>query len=202
MVACSFIGGGVLYGSYHSDNISAGLIYFATGIVWLFFFYRLVKCEHQNPSRKIFPIKYAFSTLALFSVVPVLMVYIHYERKLATPSLIKASNHGVYADFKTDGTYIIKSGSWASRKHFYGRYILKDSIIQTDRDRFDKVLTSNLFAIRDIDPNTERNKPGYARVEGRNYLVQIDSSGSEILGRDIFEEILPYKFVITLDKRH
>ena len=96
---------------------------------------------------------------------------------------MKAENHGVYAYFKKNGEYIIKSGSWASKKHFYGNYTIKDSIIIVDRNYFDDVLVTNKFVIRKIKNAFGKDDKGKIK----NYLLQLDKNGKEINNNYLFE---------------
>jgi hypothetical protein len=105
----------------------------------------------------------------------------------------------VYADFKTDGTYIIKIGAWASKIHLYGSYSLHDGIIEIDTSKIDDILISNRFLIKDANPYDESRKPEYDRLETKKYLIQIDRSGNEIKLRHVFEDTLPYRFEIVIN---
>ena len=201
LIICSYLIGNVLYGTYHSDNIFAILMYGGLGIVWLLCFYRIFKKEYRNWTAQFKLIKYRLSLLSVLTLVPIVLIYLHYQKKLNVPTLIKAQRHGVYADFKNDGTYIIKSGEWASRTHFYGKYILHDSIIQIDTSNLDKVLTSNRFLIKHANLEEEKYRPDYDRLNTENYLVQINKVGNEIMTRKLSEETLPYKFEIVVDNR-
>jgi hypothetical protein len=201
LVFCSYLIGNVLYASYHSDNIFAIFIYVGLGLVWLINFYRIIKKEHLNSTAHFKLVKYWLSIFSVLTLVPIVLIYLHYQRKLNVPSLIKAERHGVYADFKNDGTYVIKSGAWASKTHFYGKYILHDSIIQIDTSNLDNVLTSNRFLIKHANLAEEKNRPDYDRLNTENYLVQIDKDGTEIKARKIRNENLPYKFEVIVDNR-
>jgi hypothetical protein len=176
-------------------------MYVVLGIIWLLCFYRIIKKEYANSTAQFKLTKYLVSILSLLTTVPIVLIYLHYQRKLNVSTLIEAHRHGVYADFKNDGTYIIKTGAWASRTHFYGKYILRDSIIQIDTSDFDEVLTSNRFLIKHTNLNKEKYRPDYDRLNTEKYLVQIDNDGNEIKTRKINEEILPYKFEILVDNR-
>lgn len=121
------------------------------------------------------------------------------------PTLIKAQRHGVYADFKKDGTYIIKSGSWASRIHIYGIYNLRDSIIEIDTSNIDDVLISNRFLIKYSNSKEEIIKPSYVKLDTKKYLVQINKKGDIIktwpMGEDSLGNIvyLPFRFEVVVD---
>ena len=176
-------------------------MYSGLGVIWLLFFYRIVKKEKRNSTTNFKLTKYLVSIFSVLTLVPIVLIYLHYQRKLNVPTLIKAQRHGVYADFKNDGTYIIKSGSWASRSHFYGKYILHDSIIQIETCNLDNVLTSNSFLIKRTDLERDKFRPEYDRLKTENYLVQIDKDGNEIKARKFREETLPCKFEIVVDNR-
>jgi hypothetical protein len=121
------------------------------------------------------------------------------------PTLLKAQRHGVYADFKTDGTYIIKSGSWASRIHLYGKYTLHDSIIEIDTSRINNVLVSNRFLIKHSIHDEEIKKPSNDKLDTEKYLVQIDKTGDIIKTRPMGEDslgttvYLPFRFEVVVD---
>ena len=201
LTVCSYLIGAVLYGSYHSDNIFAKIFYGILGLIWLLCFYRNLKAEqYKATSNKTFT-RYWMSIFSVLTLIPTILIYLNYQQKLNKPTLIKAERHGVYADFKADGTYIIKSGAWASRKHLYGKYILKDSIIQIDTSNIDNVLTSDRFLIKHANLEKEKYRPDYDRIETETYLVQIDKKGNEILARELFEENLPFKFEVVIDTR-
>lgn len=176
-------------------------MYSGLGIIWLLCFYCIVKKENRNSTTQFKLTKYFGSIFSVLTLVPIVLIFMHYQRKLNVPTLIKAQRNGVYADFKDDGTYIIKSGAWASRKHFYGKYILHDSIIQIDTSNLDKVLTSNSFLIKRTNLEKEKYRTDYDRLKTENYLVQIDKDGNEIKTKKLREETLPYKFEIVIDNR-
>lgn len=188
-----------MYGSYHNDNIFATFLYIGFGSIWLLCFYRIVRkeCQTTSPKRKV--TNYWMSILCVLTLVPIIFVYLHYQQKLSVPTLLKAQRHGVYADFKTDGTYIIKSGAWASKTHFYGKYNLHDSIIQIDTGFLDKVLTSNRFLIKHTNLTEEKHRPDYDRLNTEKYLVQIDKEGNELKVRQVNGELLSYKFEVVID---
>lgn len=176
-------------------------MYGGLGLVWLLCFYHIFKKEYHNSTAQFKLIKYWLSIFSLLTLIPIVLIYLHYQRKLNVPTLIKAQRHGVYADFKNDGTYIIKSGAWGSRTHFYGKYILHDSIIQIDTSNLDNVLTSNRFLIKNANLEKEKYRPDYDRLNTEKYLVQIDKDGNEIMARKLAEETLPYKFEVVVDNR-
>ena len=177
-------------------------MYSGLGVIWLFCFYRIIKNERRNSTVQFKLKKHFLSILSVLTLVPILLIYLHYQKKLNVPTLIKAQRHGVYADFKTDGSYIIKSGAWASRRHFYGAYTLNDSLIQIDTTNLDNVVSSGRFLIKNTNLEKEKYRPDYDKLNTEKYLVQIDKNGKEILARKIHEETLPYKFEIVVDNRN
>jgi len=174
-------------------------MYGGLGLIWLICFYQMVKNERKSSKVKFRVTKYWISVISVLTLVPVIAIFVFYQQKLNVPTLIKAQRHGVYADFKTDGTYIIKSGAWASRTHLYGKYSLRDSIIEIDTLNIDKILTSNRFLIKYSNLEEEKQKPDYESLETAKYLVQIDRAGNEIRARQIFYDTLPYRFEIVVD---
>ena len=196
LIICSYLIGKVFYGTYYSDNIFAVFIYAGIGITWLLCFYNIFKKESTKTTVKFKLVKYLGSILSLFTLLPILLIYLNYQKKFNVPTLLKAQRHGVYADFKNDGTYIIKSGPWASKKHFYGKYILQNNIIQIDTNNLDIVLTSNRFLIKNTKLEEEKFKPDYDRLETKNYLVQIDITGNEIIAGKVSNKTLPNKFEV------
>ena len=113
-------------------------------------------------------------------------IFSYYEMKLNSETLLKAENHGVYADFKKNGKYIIKSGSWASKKHFYGDFKIKDNLIEVDRNYFDNILVTDKFVIRKIKNAFGENDNGKIR----NYLIELDQKGNEIVNNSKFEIVV------------
>ncbi len=163
----------ILYKSYHYDNIFQILIYLLIGIPWIIIFIKSLLIFKKNNRD--------FSTILVGLLIFLLNVgiYSFYESKVNSESLIKARIFGGYTDFKKNGEYVIISGSWASRTHFYGTYEMKDSIITVDREKFDDVLTTNRFVIRKSDTLvTESYKDKDIIID--KYLIQIDKNGKEI----------------------
>jgi len=163
----------------------------------------IFESEHKvyRQQHRIF--NYWKTVLSLLSLIPLFFIYSFYHKKISVQNLIQAQRHGVYAYFKVDGTYFIRSGSWGSKKHFYGNYTLKDSIIKLDKSNLDNVLTSNTFVIRHSNSEVEKTRPDYDRIESKKYLVQLDSGGHEIIARCIsidnagIKDCMPYKFEIV-----
>ncbi|WP_152538306.1 hypothetical protein [Aquimarina megaterium] len=143
------------------------------GIPWIIIFIKSLLIFKKNNRD--------FSTILVGLLIFLLNVgiYSFYESKVNSESLIKARIFGGYTDFKKNGEYVIISGSWASRTHFYGTYEMKDSIITVDREKFDDVLTTNRFVIRKSDTLvTESYKDKDIIID--KYLIQIDKNGKEI----------------------
>lgn len=84
--------------------------------------------------------------------------------------------HGTYIDFKKDNTYIIKSGSWASRIHYYGKYSFnsKDSVITLDKNINDGTINSDKMKINKFK-NYIINDNKYHK-----FLIQLDNNNKEI----------------------
>ena len=128
---------------------------------------------------------YSLTFIGTILVFLNLGIFSYYEIKLNSQTLLKAENHGVYADFKKNGEYIIKSGSWASKVHFYGKYSIEDSVIKVDRKKFDEVLVTDKFVIRKI-----KNAFGEDdKCKIRHYLIEIDQNGNEVNNNCKFEII-------------
>lgn len=162
-----------LYQSYHYDNIFQVFIYALLGIPWIIIFGKtIVKLKNTKSN-------YSTFIVGLLILILNIGIYIFYETKVNSETLIKAQIFGGYADFKKNGDYVIISGSWASRTHFYGTYELLDSFIVVDRDNFDDVLTTNRFVIRKSD-TLEKVIYKDKNIVVDKYLIQIDKNGNEI----------------------
>jgi hypothetical protein len=203
LILCSFLLTWILYRSYQFDNIFAIIFYSILGFIWVCMFYIIVSGDISIYKQKHRVSTYWKTILCLLSLIPMLIVYQFYNSKISVPNLIKAQRHGVYAYFKKDGTYFIRSGVWGSKKHFYGSYKIKDSIIILDRSNLDEVLVSNTLVIRHSNLEYEKTRPDYDRIETDKYLVQLDSNGKEIIARCIsinnngIEDCMPYKFEVV-----
>ncbi|MCC7521734.1 MAG: hypothetical protein IT220_08890 [Flavobacteriaceae bacterium] len=162
-----------LYQSYHYDNIFQVFIYALLGIPWIIIFGKtIVKLKNTKSN-------YSTFIVGLLILILNIGISIFYETKVNSETLIKAQIFGGYADFKKNGDYVIISGSWASRTHFYGTYELIDSFIVVDRDNFDDVLTTNRFVIRKSD-TLEKVIYKDKNIVVDKYLIQIDKNGNEI----------------------
>ncbi|OQP53479.1 hypothetical protein A4H97_23860 [Niastella yeongjuensis] len=207
LIVCSYFISKVLYNSYQRDNIFALILYCILGAIWLYCFGKIIKEGVINYRTKRKFLSFWKTFISLFSLVPAIIIFNYFESRLNVPSLLQADRHGVYADFKTNGTYFIRSGSWGSKKHFYGKYHLYDSIIELDRSGLDDVLISNRFLLKHSNPEEEKKKPDNDRLSTPEYLIQINKSGAEIkaryMGRDTtgVELYIPYRFEITMDNK-
>ena len=162
-----------LYKSYHYDNLFLIFIYLLFGIPWIIIFVKAILDDKKTKNN----LSTVLMGLLVFSLI--VGIYAFYEAKVNSESLIKARIFGGYTDFKKNGEYVIVSGSWASRTHFYGTYKLKDSIITVDREKFDDVLTTNRFVIRKSDSILQEHyKDEIVKVD--RFLIQIDKDGKEI----------------------
>lgn len=195
--------GYTLYSSYHYDNIFAIFFYLIFGGITIYVYYNNLfdndgKYKNLNCLKK--SATFIFGTLLILIN---LGIYGFFEVKLHAKTLLKAENYGLNADFKKNGQYIIKSGAWASKKHFYGNYSISDSLITLDRKYFDDVLVTNKLVIRDIvnafgDDQSDKSK---------KYLIELDKNYKEIKNRLVgYDEskneiYLSFKFEIIEDNR-
>ena len=168
-----------LYKSYFYDNIFQIFIYLLFGIPFIIVLIKSIFEETKSYKANNKLTSFSNSLIGIFILLINVGIYSYYEEKVNKPSLIKALIFGGYTDFKQNGEYVIVSGSWASRIHFYGTYKIKDSIITVDREEFDDVLTTNRFVIRNSDSLiTENYKNNEITID--KYLIQIDKNGKEI----------------------
>lgn len=179
LIISGFLFAYILFRSYHQDNIFQIFIYPIIGGIGLYTLYKGIfdDIESYKKTKKLK--SYSITIIGIILVILNLGIVSYYEIKLNSKTLFKVENHGVYADFKKNGEYIIKSGSWASRKHFYGKYSLKDSLITIDRKKFDDVLITDKFVIRNISNAFGENDNG----KTKKYLIQIDENSKEIKNR-------------------
>lgn len=138
----------VLYASYHYDNIFRHFFFLVFGLIVLYYFYKnLFDVAGNYRSKKSLNNDSAFKSAVIVILINV-GIFCFYELKLHSKTLIKADNYGLYADFKENGQYIIKSGSWASKTHFYGNYKLENSTIILDKPDIDEILSSKKLKIQ------------------------------------------------------
>ncbi len=180
----------VLFQSYHFDNLFQIFFYLIFGGIGLFIlfngiFYEIEKYK-KTKELKSFPLTF----IGIILVILNLGIFGYYEMKLNSQTLFKVQN-GMYGDFKKNGEYIIKSGSWASKKHFYGKYIIKDSILTIDKTGLSDKIISNRFAIRKYKPAENDSI--------KEYLIQIDKKGTEIKNL-LSYEIKPTREIYVSEK--
>lgn len=193
----------ILYGSYQYDNIFACTLYLFFGPIFIGLWYVAVSHNKKKYKTTKDVLDFFPSAVGGIMLATIASLFVYFDAKVSAPSLLIATNHGVYADFKKNGNYIICSGSWASRTHFYGKYKIQDSIIGIDRKGFDDVLVSNRFVIRKIENAFGDDTIGQFRTH--NYLIQRDPYGDDInnwtiyRGKDID---VPFKFEIVQDNRN
>jgi hypothetical protein len=175
----------VLFQSYHFDNIFQIFFYIIFGGIGLFILFNGIfpEIEKYKKTKEFKSFSLTFIGIAL--IILNLGIFSYYEMKLNAQTLLKAKNHGVYADFKKNGEYIILSGSWANKQHFYGVYNLKDSTINMDRNYFDDILVTDKLVIRKIKDAFGENDNGKIR----KYLIEINQNGREIDNNCKFEII-------------
>lgn len=169
LVLCNLIIGITLYFSYQIDNIFSWFIYLIFGVIVLIQFFHMLK------NRDLYSIIVSFC-----STLPLFIIYGYFECKINKESFLNANNHGVYIDLKIDSTYIIKSGSWGSKKHYYGlyKYDIKDSIIILDKNINDGTIKSRLMKVSKFKNYITKDN------EYHQFLIQIDSNKKEIKNSD------------------
>lgn len=118
-----------LYKSYLHDNILLLFIYLGLAIPWVILFILTILEERKIYEKNKRLIKLSSSFVGVSILLLNIGIYSYYETKVNSPTLIKARIFGGFTDFKKNGEYVIVSGSWASRTHFYGTYIIQDSIL-------------------------------------------------------------------------
>lgn len=137
----------ILFQSYHFDNIFQIFFFIIFGELGLYLFCNGIFDEIET-FKKTKSLKNSYITFfGALLIILNLGIYCYYEIKIKSPTLLKVEN-SFYADFKKNGEYIIKCGSWASQKHFYGNYIINDSILTLDKRGFSNQIISNRFVIR------------------------------------------------------
>jgi len=192
-----------LFESFHFDNILEIFLYVIFGGIGLYIFYNGIFDEIKKHKKTKELKSFSLTFIGIFFILLNIGIYFYFETKLNYPTLIKAEMNGVYADFKKNGTYIIKSGSFASKKHFYGNYSIEDSLITVDRKKFDKVLVTNKLVIRNI-VNAFGNDQS---DKSKKYLIELDQNYKEIKNScrydDKSKNFIPtsYKFEIVEDNR-
>lgn len=180
---CGIVFTYILFQSYHYDNIFQIFLYVIFGGTIIYLFINGIFDNKENYKKTKELKSYSLTIIGIIVIIINLGIFSYYEIKLNSQTLLKAENHGVYADFKKNGDYVIKSGSWASKKHFYGNYTLTDNIIIVDRNYFDDVLVTNKFAIRKIKNAFGQDDKGKIK----NYLLELDKNGKEINNNYLFE---------------
>ena len=104
-----------LFESYQGDNILEIFLYVIFGGIGFYIFYNGVFDEIKKHKKTKELKSFRLTFTGGFFILLNFGIYFYYETKLNSPTLIIAEKNGVYADFKKDGKYIIKSGSWASK---------------------------------------------------------------------------------------
>ena len=203
LTICGILFAYILFQSYHYDNILEIFLYVILGGIGLFILFNGIFNDIETYKKTKELKSYSLTFIGTILVILNLGIFSYYEIKLNSQTLLKAENHGVYADFKKNGDYIIKSGSWASKEHFYGKYSIEDSLIKLDRKKFDDVLVTDKFVIRKIiNAFGEDDKD-----KTRNYIIGLDQNGKEIKNRlvdfdksknEIYDS---FKFEIIEDNR-
>ena len=193
----------ILFKSYHYENIFEIFFYVILGGIGLYTFYNGIFNDIEKYKKTKELKSFSLTIIGIILIVLNLAIFIFYEIKLSSRSLLEAENHGVYFHFNNRNEYIIRSGGYGDSKRFYGKYSINDSIITLDKKYFDDVLVTNRYVIRNII-----NAKGYDESgKNKNYLIEINQKGLEI--KNAFQyEFNPqrkiyysYKFEITKDNR-
>lgn len=135
-----------------SETLFDGMI---TGGLILIFFLSMIWTnikdikEHKRKREK----SSFIPTIVGVSVLCAVIVTNHFINQ-NSPVIIQASYDGGFNgcgfEFKEDGTYKYFNGSGLGVENNYGSYSIQDSIIKLDRTQIDKVIKSNLLAIRSL----------------------------------------------------
>lgn len=179
LLICNLIIGVTLYFSYQLDNIFSLFIYIGFGIVSLF---QLIKMIMLKSLTAIL--------ISLISIASVIAIYGYFENNINKESFLKANMHGAYIDLKNDNSYIIKSGSWGSKKHYYGmyKYNVEDSVIILDKNINDGIINSNVMRISKFKNYIIKDNK-YHR-----FLIQLDNNKNELRNKNKSWEF--YRFEI------
>ncbi len=169
LIICNLIITLTAYFSYQFDNLFAIFIYIILGIISFVQFFNILRIKHNIGIG-----------ISLLSIMTIILTFCIFEYKINKKSFLKANMHGTYIDLKTDNTYIIKSGSWASKIHYYGKYNFdkKDSIITFDKNLNNGTINSNRMKIVKYK-NYIINDNKYHK-----FLIQIDNNNKEIENSD------------------
>ena len=176
LALCGILFAYTLFQSYHFDNIFQIFFYVILGGIGLYIFFDGIFNYIKNYKRTK---KLESYRLTIFGAILVLLnigIFSYYETKINSRSILKTEYGNIIADFKTDKNYIIKIGSWASKKHFYGTYSINDSIIILDKKCKNREEISDKILIRKCKNETEKS----VSVKFKTYLIGIDKNGNEI----------------------
>ena len=192
----------IIYNAYHYDNIFQIFIYPILGLIFIYNYFKVFQKNKKQFLTKKNKNSFIQILILSFFIILIPVIIIHYENLQSKEKILKAQNFGAFLYFYSDGTYVIKSGPWASKKHFYGKYELKKDTIILDNNGLDDVITSEkllMIKAKDLYNNTDSIK---------NYLVNIDTHNEQIKSRfmgidknknEIYE---PMFLEITFDKRN
>lgn len=160
----------IVYKAYHYDNIFQIIIYPILGIIFLYYFYKVIRYNIKTYNETKNKSSFFTAVILIFFIFTIPIIVLHYEKLINKDKILTAQNFGAYLNFYNDNTYIIKSGSWASKTHFYGKYEFKGNSIILDKNGLDDVITSRKFIII-------KSKDKYNKTESiKTYLVNVDSN--------------------------
>jgi hypothetical protein len=184
----------ILYKSYYYDNIFRLFFYLGFGIPCLFIFIKsIINSVKDYRTANSISVNYTL-IIGIILIIINVSIYSYFEKKINSPSLIKATIFGGFTDFKKNGEYIVVVGSWASRIHYYGTYKINDSIIILDKSDFNNILTTDRLVIRNLD-NIKKDTYKDKVISIKKQLIQIDKNGKEI-PRDYYLENFRLPIVI------
>jgi hypothetical protein len=171
----------ILFQSYHFDNIFQIFFYVILGGIGLYILFNGIfnDIKKYKETKKLE--SYKLTIIGTFLVLLNIGIFSYYESKINSKSILKTEYGNIIADFKTDKKYIIKIGSWASKKHFYGNYSISDSVITLDKKCKNREEISDKLVIRKYKNEIEKSRS----VKFKTYLIGIDKNGNEISNSEL-----------------
>ena len=181
LLFCGILFSYILFKSYHFDNIFQIFFYVILGGIGLYIFYNGIfdNIKKFKETKKLE--SYKLTIIGTFLVLLNLGIFCYYETKINSKSILKTQYGNITADFKTDKNYIIKIGSWASKKHFYGTYSIKDNTIILDKKCKNREEISDKISIRKYKIEIEKSE----NLKFKTFLIGIDKNGNEITNSEL-----------------
>ncbi|WP_188050580.1 hypothetical protein [Flavobacterium sp. GP15] len=181
LLFCGILFSYILFKSYHFDDIFQIFFYVILGGIGLYIFYNAIfdNVKKYKETKKLE--SYKLTIIGTFLVLLNLEIFSYYETKINSKSILKTEYGNIIADFKTDKNYIIKIGSWASKKYFYGTYSINDSVIILDKKCKNRDEISDRLLIRKYKNEIEKSE----NLKYKTYLIGIDKNGNEITNSEL-----------------